>query len=282
MENYLLKMSGAGNRFLLADEKFFGKKTPLEWGKHFYRTNKKFESFKQLAEESPSHRKIFLKKLLSVKELSLADGLVIAQWRALRLFCDFYNKDGSRAGFCGNAACCVSVYAKGMSPSLKTFRLGRERVSCAKGGGIVFKKKPGSIFKQDCTFNGEPIQWSFVNTGVPHGVIRCSSASSVSFKNKSQLKELAQSLRFKNVRGYQGMNVSFFQIVKKGAVQAITYERGVEDFTLACGTGALAVAWVFRQKRPELKSLLVQMPGGQLKVQFKPQLALFSPVKKGF
>ena len=82
------------------------------------------------------------------------------------------------------------------------------------------------------------------------------------------------------------MNVSFFQIKEANQLKAITYERGVEDFTLSCGTGALATAFVylyrynFPIKNPKIIS--VQMPGGNLEVQKGPPPALFSFPKKGF
>ena len=285
MENHLLKMSGAGNRFLLADSQWFGNRVPAEWKEYACTTRNNFEDFLKLSTNSFSQRKKFMKNLLSNKDLSLAEGLVVLKLeKKMALSCDFYNKDGSTAEMCGNAACCISVYTEKMPFSVKTFLLGTEIISRVPHGGIALKKEPIFIKNGTHIFNGRPGHFTFIKPGAPHGVMECPSGKRLSFKNKSELRQYAQSLRFKNFEGHKGMNVSFFQIEKQDRLQAITYERGVEDFTLACGTGALAVALVYLHKYQikKAKTIFINMPGGELKVQFEPQLALFSPVKKGF
>ena len=185
---------------------------------------------------------------------------------------------------CGNAACCISTYAKWMSLSPKTFLLGKETVSPVANGGIALKKSPVPIADYHFPFNGHSLNFTLIRTGVPHGVIECPAKNLVDFEDKETLKKIAQNLRFKNPQDKKGMNVSFFQMEKPNRLKAITYERGVEDFTLACGTGALAVTFVYlhKHKIKNLKTVFVNMPGGELKVQIKPKAYLFSPVKKGY
>lgn len=286
MKKYLLKISGAGNRFLLADGKWFKNMPPSEWIRHSYQTKKNFEDFLKLSKMSFLERRHFMEDLISPEVLSLTDGLVVLKENGKFLFsCDFYNKDGSMAEMCGNAACCVSFYAQSLSYPLGAFRLGEEIISCALNGGIVLNKALVPIADFVYDFNGRPVSFTFIKPGVPHGVIECSfKEDSVSFKDKAVLKKIAQTLRFKNPENNKGMNVSFFQIEKEGQLEAITYERGVENFTLACGTGALAVAFVYLSKyrMKHLKAIFINMPGGELKVQLDPQLSLFSPVVKGY
>ena len=278
MQNRILKISGAGNRFLLADQKNFSVDSldPV-WKDHSYITDKNFEEFVNLAESSLPYRKIFIKELLVHPGLSFADGMIVLKRKEKSAFhCDFYNKDGSKAEMCGNAVCCVSMYAHWQSFPLKTFYFGETKISCVERGGIVFKQPEAILdFKEDYSF-------SFINTGVPHGVIECSNK--LSFSKKTELKAIAKKLRFRNIEKNSGMNVSFYQVIQPNCLSAITYERGVEDWTLACGTGALAVALVYlhRHSIQNVKTVFVKMPGGDLKVQLKPQLTLFSPVKKGF
>ena len=283
MKNYLLKISGAGNRFLLADGKWFESPPPVDWLKHSYKTKKNFENFLGLSEMSLSERKSFIDALVFEKELSLTDGLIVLKQSQNFIFaCDFYNKDGSKAEMCGNAACCMSFYAQLMSYPQGKFQLGKEIVSCSSDGGIVLDKKPVPVANYSYSFNGRESCFTLIKPGVPHGVIKL-EASSV-FENQMELKKIAQALRFKNPKDNKGMNVSFFQIEKEGQLKAVTYERGVEDFTLACGTGALAVAFVYLSKYQigKLQTVFVNMPGGELKVRLEPELSLFSPVKKGY
>ena len=279
MKNYILKISGAGNRFLLADKNNFGlNSSPYNWEEHSYKTTESFEEFSKLIQFNFQKRRIFIQKLLSQPDLSLTDGLIVLKREEdSSFYCDFYNKDGSTAEMCGNASCCISMYAHWQSFPLKKFLLGKTQVFCVKEGGIILNLPKPSItdFEEDCNF-------SFINTGVPHGVIEC--PKSLNFSKKKELETVAKKLRFRNIKGHQGMNVSFYTALKKNQLKAVTYEQGVEDWTLACGTGALAVALVYvhRHSINNAKIIFVNMPGGQLKVQIEPHLALFSPVKKGF
>ena len=280
MSNYILKISGAGNRFLLADKQNFNRdSSALGWEQNSYKTKHSFEDFTALAKTDISNRKVFLKKLISEPDLSLTDGLIVINRKSeTSFYCDFYNKDGSTAEMCGNASCCVSMYAHWLNFPLKTLLLGKTELFCLKEGGIIFKKINPSILG----FKEKELNFSFINTGVPHGVIECSNESV--FSNKTDLKKIAQKLRFKNINGNQGMNVSFYQVIQSNRLKAFSYERGVEDWTLACGTGALASALVYLHKHSikNTNIIFVEMPGGRLKVQVHPDLALFSPVKKGF
>ena len=314
MKNYLLKISGAGNRFLLADSRWFGNSPAPEWKALSLRTKKSFQDFLNLPGLSPAKRKIFMAELSPDKELALAEGLVVLRPPGLKnkrgnsardesgegrksplknqsqtpsLICDFYNKDGSAAEMCGNAACCLAFYANDISLPLKSFQLGKETVRPLKGQegkwGIFLKSPP--MIKGDFPFklHGRPGAFALVFAGAPHGVIEC-PLRGLSLESRPALKELAQSLRFKNPLSAKGMNVSFFQRLAPGRLKAVAYERGVEDFTLACGTGALAAAFAYLRKAEakNLKAVSVSMPGGELTVQPGPPAALLSPVKKGF
>lgn len=288
MEHYLLKISSAGNRFLLFDETGFGNKLPKKWKIHSYKTKYSPEDFLKLPEDSLKKRKNFIKNLTAEKNLSLTDGLIVL--RPIKnsfLSCDFYNKDGTTAEMCGNAACCVSVYIKWIKLPLKKFSLGQENVTIVENKlgkrGIALNSTPSLIGKFDFEFQKKQMSFNLINPGVPHAVIELPKKEKILFKNKSQLKALAQYLRFKNPKSSKGMNVSFFQVEKTKQLKAVTFERGVEDFTLACGTGALSTALVYlHNKQTDNQKVTVCMPGGKLKIQIKNQVQLFSPVKMGY
>jgi diaminopimelate epimerase len=74
--------------------------------------------------------------------------------------------------------------------------------------------------------------------------------------------------RFHKKAGPRGANVTFYVPTGSGKIDAISFERGVEDFTLACGTGAMAAAFVARLEAPETREFEVRMPGGRLNVEF--------------
>lgn len=291
MKNYLLKISSAGNRFLIADKRWFNNSPPSSWGNSIFKTKLDFLDFLEIAKLSVSKRKVFMDQLIAHKELSLTDGLVVLKESKKLLFeCDFYNKDGSMAEMCGNAACCLSFYADWLSLSLpiKVFRMGQQSLSYKTGGSVILHKRPVLIADYDFSFQEEKSHFTLLDSGVPHAVLECPIKGLVGLKDKACLKKIAQYLRFKNPKDKKGMNISFFEVEKPCHLKAMTYERGVEDWTLACGTGALAVAFAHLNKQngddetSSPKTVSIDMPGGQLKVQFHPETILFSPVQKGY
>lgn len=233
----------------------------------------------------------------------------------------FYNTDGSSAEMCGNAACCVTeyVFKKGIVPADRasvTFETLAQEIT-----GELVQEKARIFLKQNIDmegpfkldFNNETVSYMFINRSVPHAVIKITNrsekidrsdmekaplgaslptgekekhsehAGQASISREWQIKkELAKNLRSKTTHHKNGMNVSFYSCSEEeGRLFACTFERGVEDFTSACGTGALAVAQVYRRNFPHLDFILVQMPGGQLKVGFHSDktVSLMSPVK---
>ena len=83
------------------------------------------------------------------------------------------------------------------------------------------------------------------------------------------LKEMAREARAHKDLGAAGANVTFFapEPGHEEKIRAVTFERGVEDFTLACGTGAVAAALVWSTQSGK-KDIEVKMPGGAMTVQF--------------
>ena len=101
------------------------------------------------------------------------------------------------------------------------------------------------------------------NPGVPHIVISCDG---LQYEGIEGLKERAKELRY-DKRFPKGTNVNFFDITGEDEVKAITYERGVEDFTLACGSGMCAVATALKIKNlMKGRTLTAFNPGGKLEV----------------
>lgn len=177
---------------------------------------------------------------------------------------DFYNADGSHAEMCGNAARCAALYfQERMGGSAKaSFMTAAGRIDAeisAEHGVDVLMP----TLAQDGTFiaiqiNGKKEEFFFVNTGVPHLVVE-----------GDPHEGLAQFLRRAPELGPKGANVTFFSESAPGEAEAVTFERGVENFTLACGTGAVAAAAFSMMKNPLLKKHIIEMPGGQLQVEWK-------------
>ena len=99
----------------------------------------------------------------------------------------------------------------------------------------------------------------FCNTGVPHLVLEIKRLADYPEK-----KEMARALRSHPDFGSAGTNVTFIEFLPETfKVKAVSFERGVEDFTAACGTGAMAAAF-YNLKKQKCAKTEVEMPGGML------------------
>lgn len=283
--NFLIKFSAAGNKFLLADKRWFQKRPPEDLITHSLRTQKSFEDFENLKNQTPQKRKSIFQDLFLHEKTKLTDGLIVVDsFQSAPLKYEFYNRDGSQAEMCGNAACCLIPYSQKTNLSFEKFQLGEKLVQAQKNShgnwACSWGNPPSFQGEFSFSFEGQTYLYHYWDAGVPHAVL----AWEQDF-NKDHMKPLAQQLRNQNpLFKEKGMNVSFYQLQKEGDLRAISFERGVEDFTLGCGTGALSVAFAFARKSTQspIKPLTINMPGGKLTVEFSNPYTLFSPMKWGY
>ena len=261
-ETNWVKISGAGNSFLMT-------------------------YFKELPIVLKNKLPLLSQRICSKNQM---DGIVVllpAHEKGFDLQWLFYNADGSTAEMCVNAACCVVAYAvKKKIVSKNPFLL--ETLHHRITGELKHNKAyvsfrqnfkiQGPFFYQ---FNNESISYMFINTSVPHAIIK---RSQVPYREEEVhlIKSIGKDLRYKTDHDKRGMNVSFYcETHQQNTVSACTFERGVENITPACGTGALAVAKIHQQVYPHLQHIYVTMPGGQLRVDLSEEklISLSSPVQ---
>lgn len=174
----------------------------------------------------------------------------------------YYNSDGSRADLCGNGSRCICKYAydhgiAGDTMTVETdagivygWRIAENeyRIRLTAPNQIELNRKEGV---------------DYAVCGVPHGLVELPG---LTWEQKDTLREQAVALRY-DPAFPQGANINFYTWLGDGEIRVLTFERGVEDFTLACGTGcgALAAALYTAGKLPG-KVLTAHNPGGILKV----------------
>lgn len=141
----------------------------------------------------------------------------------------FYNSDGSTASMCGNGtrACAHYAYNNGLAPSQLSFLTNAGKIECTVDNDMVETLMPEPKLLQE-PFEENGFVWYFVDTGVPHLVTLVDNLELYD-------KQLASSMRYK-----YNANVNFAKVNQDGTLNVRTYERGVEDETLACGTGMVA------------------------------------------
>ena len=169
----------------------------------------------------------------------------------------FYNADGSRGEMCGNGSRCVAKFAydHGIAPENMTIEtdaglLTADRIS--ENEYRVRLNNPGIV---DLHRHGGMAYVELGTPGVPHGVYRFEG---LDWSMRDQLRERMRAERY---AAYfpKGANVNYYDFLSETRVRILTFERGVEDFTLACGTGSGSVAAVLW--------LTGKLPGGRLAVE---------------
>lgn len=265
-----VKMSGAGNLFLLIDFRDF--ESQKKWQSAFPSQLTR-PQIVQLLCQSP--KGFSADGLLFIETLS--DAEEDFRW-------DFYNADGSSAEMCGNAARCAARFAhtRGGVNRKMTFLTKAGTVTATLLDNEKVEVEMPPVEPQKIPL-GLSVEWenqkltkiNFLNTGVPHVTVSLESPAFSRMMNSkniitanSSFHELALYLRHHSYFQPQGANVTFFCQQTKNSLRALSFERGVENFTQACGTGAVAAAWSFHQLHPLSKNIEVIMPGGSLEVDF--------------
>ncbi len=187
----------------------------------------------------------------------------------------FYNSDGSLGEMCGNGARCLARYGveHGLCRNPEKIRF------LSTAGMILGRRISRDLYEvrlndpsvtdlsRAAEAGGETVRCSYIelgSPGIPHAVVLVQESE---FENPDALRERGRILRH-SPSFPKGANVTFAALKGKTRVRAVTFERGVEDFTLACGTGcgAVAVSLILSGLVPG-EELTVEMPGGELSVR---------------
>jgi diaminopimelate epimerase len=240
-------MQGAGNDFIIIDN---------------------------VKEKIPADKFAALAKCLCHRRLSIgADGMMIVESPKSGgdFSMIFYNSDGSIGEMCGNGARCIARYgyehglSKGDTQTIET-----------TSGVVVGHRESKTLYtvrlsdptvvklSVDAEINGTVYNGSYVelgSPGLPHGIFIMDGWQDIP---ESDLRELGRSLRY--YKDFpKGANITFCKITDTDSVVAKTFERGVEDFTLACGTGCgSTVTALTLRGLVSGKNVKVSMPGGDL------------------
>jgi len=196
-----------------------------------------------------------------------ADGLVLIENHSDYDFeMIYFNPDGSQS-FCGNASRCCTMFAKKLA-----LITDNTRFLAIDGGHEAFIKNELIYLKMNDVENFETLgEDCFLNTGSPHFI------RYVSELDNYPVIEQGRSIRYSQRYSEKGTNVNFVQLEKENKVVVRTYERGVENETLSCGTGVTAVALAASFKN-YISPVKVKTLGGDLQVSFKRENGRFEEI----
>ena len=240
------KMNGAGNDFIILNN---------------------------LEEHLPVDRLPQVARTLCERHLSIgADGLMVVdaptQGGDYRM--RFYNSDGSIGEMCGNGARCICRYGfeNGLAGETQTVETTAGIVTGRRISPRLYRIRlndPTTV-RLDCpvVVDGITYACSYVelgDPGIPHAVVPYANLRQA---DEHELRELGRAIRW-NKTFPKGANVNFYEIVGEDLLFERTFERGVEDFTYACGTGTGSVVTVLTlQGKVSGHGVQVDMTGGRL------------------
>ena len=184
----------------------------------------------------------------------------------------FYNSDGSLGEMCGKGARCICRWGHDQGLAGETQRVETtaglvtgERVDRSRYRVRLNDPSVMDLHRAVCV-DGTTYNCAYVelgDPGIPHAILLLPDWDA---RKSGSLRALGAALRY-DAAFPKGANVSFVKPLGPDAVKAVTYERGVEDFTLACGTGCGSIAAVLALSgRTSGGALTVSMPGGELSV----------------
>jgi diaminopimelate epimerase len=174
----------------------------------------------------------------------------------------YYNRDGSEATMCLNGTRCIVSYA---------FRLGVIKDK-GKDGPVSIEVPPPVDIKMNFTFTMKRKKYraNFLKAGVPHCVIFVDSY------DKIDVVEFGREIRNHKTFKPEGANVNFV-VVENNNIFIRTYERGVENETLSCGSGVLASAYIATKLFLTQSPVTCKTKGGELLATIKDKLYLEGP-----
>ena len=238
------KMNGAGNDFIIVNN--MEEKLPVE--------------------KYPDIVRVLCERHLSVG----ADGFMVvessdrADYKML-----FYNSDGSMGEMCGNGARCISRYGyeNGLAGETQVIETTAGIVTGQRISRRLYKVRlndPAVLERRDIEVDGVPYECWYVelgDPGIPHAVV---PMKDLKHCDEAELFELGRKMRY-HPAFPKGVNVNFFEIVGEDHLYERTWERGVEGFTYACGTGTgYVVAAMTVLGKVSGRAVKVDMTGGQL------------------
>ena len=238
------KMNGAGNDFIVVDNRGGG----------------------VAAEQWPDIARTLCRRRLSIG----ADGFMVversdcADYKML-----FYNADGSMGEMCGNGARCICRYGYeiGIAQNLQTVETTAGIITGERITERFYRVRlndPTILERRDIRVDGRIWECYYVelgNPGIPHAVVPVQDLKNY---EERALFELGKKMRY-HPKFPKGANVNFFEIIGEDQVYERTWERGVEDFTYACGTGTGSVVAVLTLLgKVSGQNVQVDMTGGRL------------------
>lgn len=235
-KRFFVKYTGCGNDFILFDNR-----------------ENQLASLDSLIIEKLCHRRYGIG----------ADGIILLENSDLYDYkMRIFNPDGTEAEMCGNGIRCLAKFIQRLgihkNPLVIETLCSHYKISYNEHlVAVEMKLSENILWNQEMVIDEEIHQYHFLDTGVPHSVLFVPELS-------NQLCELGPKIRYHEAFHPKGTNVTLASIQTPSVLKVATYERGVEQETLACGTGATAAALAAAQHYQFSSPIEIVPPSGEL------------------
>ncbi|MDP3312979.1 diaminopimelate epimerase [Lutibacter sp.] len=240
MKIHFYKYQGAGNDFILIDNR------NLEFPKTSVST---------------------IQKLCNRNFGIGADGLILLEnCSGFDFKMIYYNADGNEGSMCGNGGRCVTAFAN----HLKLIKSETNFIAIDGGHFATIENDLVNLQMKNVSKINVFDTHVFLNTGSPHHIQFSPTIKAINVKEEGA--------KIRNGAPYfkEGTNVNFTEQCSEDSFKVRTFERGVEDETLACGTGVTAVALAaFETGKTKHKTIIIEVLGGKLEVSFEKENNLY-------
>ncbi len=189
-----------------------------------------------------------------------ADGLMMLSKKAGYDFeMKYYNANGKLASMCGNGGRCIVKFAESLGIHKNSYHF-----LAADGEHTAEIDLNGFVRLKMSDVNAVEVHSNYfiLDTGSPHYVKYITDVMNADVKNSG--REIRNSSKYLE----QGINVNFVEFIDEDSIYVRTYERGVEDETMSCGTGVTASALISAHNENGFNRVEVKTPGGHLSVEF--------------
>ena len=215
--------------------------------------------------EKKVHSKKTILSIIDQNQSERVDGvLILSDESNVDFKMDYYNNDGSWETMCANGARCAVLYMQNQ------IKQNKEMIFKAGDGihqAVIINENYVSLQMNTPKYCSKiisllGIQGRHVDSGATHFVIEYPDITD------QDVRKLGAQIRYDKIFSPRGINVNFYTLIDHHNIHVKTYEKGIEDLMMSCGSGAVACAFHLSQIQKIESPVNMKVPGGQLKVTF--------------
>ena len=211
------------------------------------------------------HHELIKPKIQKICHQFNTDGLLIVSDHIKYDYkMDYFNNDGTWETMCANGARCVALFMWNKKKCKDTINFlagdGPHKIKINNRNKIALSMNT-PVFKTKI-INPNGYKGQFVDSGAKHFTTIVNNIKNISLKSEGS------KIRYNKLFAPNGVNVNFVELINKHHIKVFTYEKGIEDMVMSCGSGSVAAAF-YGYKKSQLNSpIKITVPGGELSLKF--------------